>query len=257
MIRFSVKYIVTSYFGLNMPSDGSIVSSGSESSFDVRVIGEYDGTTDVVEWWTRTELLCKHRGVSLNAVLPLRLTGGAFAVWAQLPAESRGSEDAVKTALFAAFALDGYAAYEAFASRRLRPGEAADVYLADLRRLATLFGDLPERALVCAFVAGLPDTVRQVIRAGSRAESLDLAAVVARTRAVLSDDRLAAAAAAAPPRGDAAMQVGTRSRPAGAPRRQRDRRCWTCGRLGHFAAACPEGNGSGSGASAPAPSPES
>ncbi|KAF0298969.1 hypothetical protein FJT64_003672 [Amphibalanus amphitrite] len=90
--------------------------------------------------------------------------------------------DGVRDALQAAFALDEYAAYEAFAARRLMPGESADVFLADLRRLAALFGGVPERALACAFVAGLPDSVRQMIRAGCRADGLDLSSVLARAR---------------------------------------------------------------------------
>jgi len=222
-------------------------------SFDARIIAEFDGTTDVVEWWSRAELLCEHRGVAAVTVLPLRLTGGAFAVWSQLPAEERGSLDAVRTALFSAFALDQYAAYDAFSSRHLQPGESADVYLADLKRLATLFGGVPDCALACAFVAGLPEDVRHVIRAGSRAEVLDLAGVVARARAVLSDERVASAAAARS-RVLAHCQT-TRGQPARGSGRQRERRCWTCGKPGHFAATCP-GNGLGGGVSAPAPAPE-
>ncbi|XP_043235723.1 uncharacterized protein LOC122388597 [Amphibalanus amphitrite] len=131
-------------------------------------------------------MLCRLRGVPVESVLPLRLSGGAFAVWSQLPAHSQSSLVAVRGALYAAFALDQHAAYEAFSARRLRPGESADVFLADLRRLAALFGGLPERALTCAFVAGLPDDVRQTIRAGSKAEGLDLTTIVVRARAILS-----------------------------------------------------------------------
>ena len=245
-----------------MPGDVSPVtgSSASVAALDVRIISEYDGSGDVVEWFTRAELLCEHRGAELSAVLPLRLTGGAFSVWAQLSTADRGSLAAVKAALFTAFAPDGFAAYDSFISRRLQPGESADVYLADLRRLSELVGGVPDRVLTCAFVAGLPDAVRQVIRAGSRAEALDLPSVVARARAVLSDDRVGAAAAAAMavPRGQGSAPEAPEpaaATAARAQRRSRPRRCWTCGRVGHLAAGCPEGNGAGSGASAPVPSP--
>ncbi|KAF0307742.1 Retrovirus-related Pol polyprotein from transposon 297 [Amphibalanus amphitrite] len=162
---------------------------GAGGAFDARLIPEFDGAGDVVQWHTRAQMLCELRGASLAAVLPLRLTGGAFAVWSQMPVADRGSADAVRDALFTAFAPDPFTAYEAFVSRRLQHGESADVFLADLRRLAALFGGVPDRMLVCAFVAGLPETTRQVIRAGTRAESLELASVLARARAVLSDEQ--------------------------------------------------------------------
>ena len=225
-------------------------------AFDVRLIPEYDGSTDVVEWFSRTEMLCRLRGVPVESVLPLRLSGGAFAVWSQLPAHSQSSLVAVRGALYAAFALDQHAAYEAFSARRLRPGESADVFLADLRRLAALFGGLPERALTCAFVAGLPDDVRQTIRAGSKAEGLDLTTIVVRARAILSNERVSAAAVqqrAVAPSPDQ-RPASPRSRPRRPPRHMR---CWACGELGHIAARCQQrpGNGTGEDGSAPPSSP--
>ena len=221
------------------------------STFDVRLVPEYDGTGDVVEWFTRATLLCEMRGVDLMTVIPLRLAGGAFAVWSQLQAGDRRSLIAVRSALFAAFALDQFAAYDAFSDRRLRPGESPDVYLSELRRLAALFGGVSDRTLLCAFVAGLPESVRQTVRAGTRAESLDLNSTLARVRAVLSDDRGITMAAAA-----------VRGKPAaarGSVGRRRVRRCWTCGAPDHISPQCPvryPGNENGDVASAPASSPD-
>ena len=112
----------------------------------------------MVKWLCRTELICSHRCVDVTKVIPLRLIGGAFAVWSQLSAEDRESVAAIKAALHADFAHDENAAYDAFVTRQLKHGESADVYLADLRRLADLFGGVPEQTLKCAFIAGLPDT---------------------------------------------------------------------------------------------------
>ena len=55
-------------------------SPSTATPFDARLIPEFDGTTDVVEWVTRAEMLCELRGAAFESVLPLRLTGGAFAV---------------------------------------------------------------------------------------------------------------------------------------------------------------------------------
>lgn len=235
------------------PQRVELAAAPISTQFDVRLVPEYDGTTDVVEWFTRTTLLCEMRGADIMTVVPLRLAGGAFAVWSQMPARDRSSILAVRSALFAAFALDQFAAYDAFSDRRLQPGESPDVYLSDLRRLAALFGGASDQTLLCAFVAGLPDTVRQTIRAGTRAESLTLNSALARVRAVLQDERGVTTAAGV------AMRGGREAR--GPPWRgeRRLRRCWTCGATDHISPQCPvkkSGNDTGSAASAPASSPD-
>ena len=222
--------------------------------FDVRLVPEYDGTTDVVEWFTRATLLCEMRGVDLMSVIPLRLAGGAFAVWSQLPAQDRCSLISVRSALFAAFALDQFAAYDAFSARRLQPGESSDVFLSELRRFAALFGGAFDQILMCAFVAGLPESVRQTIRAGTRADSLSLSGTLARVRAVTNDDRGITMAAATAVRGEPREARGPPWR-----RGRRIRRCWTCGSQDHISPQCSvrrSGNENGNVASAPASSPD-
>ena len=68
------------------------------------------------------------------------------------------------------------------------PGESCDVYLAELRRLGVLFGGVSDKTLMCAFVAGLPDNVRQVLRAVTRLESMNVQEVLIRARAVMTDE---------------------------------------------------------------------
>ena len=53
-------------------------SSGAEVGFDAWLIPEFDGSDDVVEWFTRAEVLCSHRGASLLSILPALVTSGAL-----------------------------------------------------------------------------------------------------------------------------------------------------------------------------------
>ena len=268
-------------------------TKASESdSAELRLINEFDGSgaQSVTEWLEKVELVCSLRGVTkLETVIPLRLSGGAFKVYQQIPSGDRGNATKIKDALKAAFGDDPFAAYDLFTSRRLQPAESVDVYLADLRRLATDFGGVSDKALGCAFVSGLPDVVRQSLRASSRMENMDVSEILQRARAILADEPVAVGAvrvrggATNLPRttstaGGAAgcfecglpnhrardcllrqsrSSGGNASVPAatgGGTRPAKSVKCFSCGRLGHIAKFCP-GNGEGEKKHAPAFSP--
>ncbi|KFD58147.1 hypothetical protein M513_00910 [Trichuris suis] len=83
--------------------------TSSDKSLDLRLIPEYDGTAkqSVSEWLEKVELVLKLRGIANIAdVVPLRLTGSAFAVCRQLTDEEKKSAEEAKRALLAAFAVD-------------------------------------------------------------------------------------------------------------------------------------------------------
>ena len=244
---------------------------------ELRLIPEFSGdaTQNVVEWLEKAELVCNLRGIAhLESVIPLRLTGGAFAVYQQLPDADKRDSGKITKALRTAFAVDSFTAYEQFVGRRLQPGETVDVFLAELRRLAVPFGGLSDKMLACAFVAGLPDTVKQLLRAGSRMDELPLAHILTRARAVLTDEVGVAAAVSAMTVGAGASvkityatsellcfqcnqpnhlardcllrrknrgdSYGGRGRGAG----RGSARCYRCDGLCHFASSCP-GNENG------------
>jgi len=96
--------------------------------------------------------------------------------------------------LYSAFASDAFMAYEQFIARKLQTGETVDVFMAELRKLAAPLGGLSDIVLSCAFVAGLPDTVHQLLRASSRMDTLTIEQLLARARVVMSEESDVAAA---------------------------------------------------------------
>ena len=93
--------------------------------------------------------------------------------------------DRIKEALLKAFAIDGFTVYNQFVTRKLRTGGAVDVYLAELHRLYPILGGLPGRTNACAFVSGLPEEVRQMLRSSSCMHDFTTIQILARARAVM------------------------------------------------------------------------
>ena len=160
---------------------------------DLKLIPEFGGKNQqsVAEWLEKVELVCKIIGITdLASVVPLRLTDGAFAIYQQLAETDKENFNRIKEALLKAFAVDAFVAYEQFVTRKLKYEEAVDVYLAELRRLSILIGGLPDRAIACAFVAGLPEEVRRMLRSSSRMDDLTTIQILARARALMIEERI-------------------------------------------------------------------
>ena len=69
-------------------------------------------------------------------------------------------------------------------------GETVDEFFAELRRLARLIGGpLPEHWLTCAFVSGLPQHVKHLLRASSRIETMSAEQLLTQARAVMTDNK--------------------------------------------------------------------
>lgn len=230
--------------------------------FDLKLIPEFDGSDSVLNWVEKVELHCYLSGVkNIERVIPLRLTGGAFAVYQQLSAEEKCDYESIKAALYKAFATDPATAWEQFEARTIHLGETVDVYLAELKKLTVLFGGLPERALAYKFLSGLPAGAKQLLRATSNMASLPLSDLVDRARTIMKDDSAVrepvVAAAQAPPSGDGPSQrpnsrgeiVCYRCNERGhmarnCRRRSTTTRCYRCNKTGHMVRDC-AGNGDG------------
>lgn len=87
----------------------------------------------------------------------------------------------IKQALYGAFSADPFVAWKQFCECRLGSGETVDIYLADLKKLATLFSSASDRILACAFLSGFPDDASRLLRASSKLNELGLEELLART----------------------------------------------------------------------------
>jgi len=234
---------------------------------------------DVAVWLRQLKLVAKLRKIAdLSAVLPLFLDGAAFAVYEQLEEEAQGDASKIEAALVTAFGTDAFQAYEEFRARVRQPGEPVDVFLSDLRRLASLAGVNSDALLRSAFVVGLPRMVSTQLRATPGIGKMALSEVVSLARALMvellreekaSEDLCAAAAKVrvsdSTERGRSEGRAATGPKAAalrcfscGGPHLRRwcpQRKCFRCGETGHHADACSAvGNGNGE-SRAPAHSP--
>ena len=72
-----------------------------------------------------------------------------------------------------------------FRVRRWKEGESVDGYLAALRKLAKSCGGASDKMIVAAFISGLPDRVKSVMRASVGADCLDVSAALTQARQII------------------------------------------------------------------------
>jgi hypothetical protein len=230
------------------------------------VVQPFNGEGDIIQWLDKLSLVAKLRGITaLEELLPLFLSGPAFAVYSEMEEDKKTDLASIVAVLKEAFALNGFIAYEQLVSRSWRAGEPVDVYLADLRRLAKLAGVESNAVLKRAFVVGLPTVASREMRSMSNVETVSLATLVNRARAFMAENvgESVVASAAAP--GDTkADVVGGRGKPrchrCSGPHKLKEcpsrPRCWSCGSDSHLSKDCRQGNGDGR-AAAPVAFPNS
>ena len=216
------------------------------------IVQPYAGEGDVVQWLDKLTLVVKRlKNTSVADVLPLFLDGPAYAVYSEMPEADKKDSNLVAAALKEAFGLNSFLAYEEFTSRRWRDGEAVDVYLAELRRLAKLADVETDSLLRRQFIVGLPVAVSRELRAMRQVSATPLSDILNRARSLLAESTV---------RDSAAVSVANIQNGAGksrrcfrcggahfvknctAPAADAAPRCWTCGMSGHTSRYCTQGN---------------
>lgn len=191
------------------------------------IIPRFDGSTDVVLWLEKVDLACEVQSISnVAALIPLFLEGAAFDVYQQMDSTDKTKKNSISAKLREAFGLTPAHAFALFKKRALQIGESPDAYMADIYRLLTLVGCMPEsddtERLACSqFIDGLPEPSRAQVKALT--DNLTRQRILTVAKSVLADS---------PHRGPQLGLAGLSSPPPGPAR------CRGCNRQGHVQKDC-------------------
>ena len=204
---------------------------------------DYNTSGEFSIWVEKLELVAQLQSIKDKLkFLPLFLSGPAFAVYQQLADDVKADFDKLKKELTTAFSTNAFSSYDQLRNRMLLEGESVDVYLADLRRLVNLMGQTEAEPLLrCAFVIGLPSDIALQLRSTVNVDSMALAELVSKTRAMMaskSDGGNFVCAGIRQDRTGLTQENRTNNRMDSRGDRQ-DRQCYNCSGRGHIARDCP------------------
>lgn len=231
----------------------------------------YDGTGDVVAWLKKAKLVAKLMEIKdIASFIPLYLEGDAMALYLEMSEVDQLNADKIEGRLKEAFAQGSFEAYGKLKGLRWA-GEQVDVYANEIRRLAGLAGwkgEGLELAVKLAFITGFPDRISMELKQVKDVETVSMSELITRARVLVSSgcQEVVAVAARGPyvvtkrqaPPSDSnggkggARGFNGRCFRCGGPHMARECKepkppviCYRCGKEGHIASRCDQGNGRG------------
>ena len=222
------------------------------------MIVRFDGSSDVLCWLEKVELVCSLQGITEPVkVIPLLLEGSAFAVYQQMAATEKTKLNSVKDALMTAFSIDAFEAYENLKVRSWIEGESVDVYAAELKKLLLVCKLTSDAQLILALVTGLPADVSRELRSHVKTKpKATVSEIIAHAR-ILMTNRVATTPYAALVSNTTKMSLQQYDNDAARKNNGvQSVKCYNCGGMGHFSRQCPSNSHSHQGpTTAPYPSP--
>lgn len=233
----------------------------------------FDGSGDVVAWLKKAKLVAKLMEIKdLASFIPLYLEGDALALYLEMSEKDQTDVEKMEDRLKEAFAQGRFEAYRKLTGVRWT-GEQVDVYANEIRRLAGLAGwkgDGLELAVKLAFVTGFPDRVSTELKQVKDFDAVSVSDLISRARVMVSGNsggsqEVAAVAFRGPAKvmrhdptslasGSKGGTRGFRGRcfRCSGPHMARECKeprppitCYRCGKEGHVAYRCEQGNGRG------------
>lgn len=196
----------------------------------IKLVSRFDGSSDILVWLDRLQMLCDVQGVKsdMREIIPLFLDGPAYECYAQMSDEVKLDGPSLKKALRRAFGMDPFEAFEKLRALRWTEGERVEVYLARIKRLATLCEIDSDEFVLHTFVTGLPKATATQLRTQVLLCKVSESLLVEKTKIILGERLGAFQQEVTMP-----MQKETSNFEAkGVPK------CFGCGRRGHFIRDC-------------------
>ena len=187
---------------------------------------KFSGLADESGWDTEDKYMSR---------LPLFLEGDAFLVFTRMSDADKKKKDKVQEVMVKSFSVVKDKAYGQFTTRKLKPDESPDAFVAELRRLLEASGhkvrDDKDSVLISQVLAGLPSDVCKQVRLAFAGKDMTISGCLEAVRALLSVNGAPLGMAGPSSTGSVAASNVV---------------CHRCGETGHFRKACPKRSSSSS-----------
>ena len=174
-------------------------SQSSNTRISTDMIRTFKGEGDICAWLKKVELVVKLTGHKDEALfIPLYLEEGALAVYMEMEEEDQKDASKIKDKLIEAFSDSAFVAYNKLTSAKWT-GEAVDIYVNELRRLAGLAGFTGascETIVKLAFVTGFPDDISTELQQIPKIKQVHMTEVLTRARILVANRGMATSVAA-------------------------------------------------------------